>query len=868
MKQEPPKLVLRFLRLFCRADYLEEIEGNLLELFDAQASDNLKKANRQFCWQVLLHFRPDFIKSFKITQMINTGILSNYFKTAIRGLSKHKSYTFINIAGLTTGMACFLLIGFYIQHKLSYDKHHPDVDQLYRISILEEGASFQGSESYAVTPYPLKIALKEEFPDVVEEVTLFEIDPRTLKHEGEVYRATGLFTDPDFTSIFPVKVLFGNVDAYLADPNSIILTETLAKKIYNKTDVIGQTLTLDNEEMLTVRGVIEDLPKNQHFSFDYMTSDFNIPYHKYNLEQWNSNNYRTYVKLRKGYAPALFEKQMAVFDKYLEPAYAEFPFQAKFFLQPVKDIHLKSKIKMELATNSDIRYIYLFACIAVIILLLAYINYMNLTITRTVGRAKEVGVRKVMGAHKKQLITQLLSETMILSVISLAFAVAAVFFLVPAFGQLLDLPEKFTLISQSKNLLILLGIVLLIAILAGLYPAIFIANASPANAFRGQFLKRLKSGAVLRNSLVIGQFTAAIILATGSLIIYQQLQYIQQKKLGFSREQVVLVPWSSISMTDHQVPLRNELMSHPQIKNVAFGNEVPIKTTNQGLVEEWEGNTDKRHISVYRMYVDENYLDLFEIPLIAGRGLRVEQPEDSIRSYVLNETAIKQIGWDAASAIGKQFRGGQVVGVVKDFHFQRLSLDIEPLFFTNIRKRYNSYGKIAIKVGTNNLESTLAHIQKTVKSQIPNLPYEHIFMDDAFNNLYTAERNFGRAFNIFTFLALFIACIGLLGLVSHHVVQRTKEIGIRKVLGASTFGIVSLLAKDFLKLVFLALIIAIPIAWYGMQLWLEDFAYRINIQWWVFLLVGLATLLLAFLTIGTKSLKVAMANPIQSIRNE
>ncbi|GAB5553277.1 MAG: ABC transporter permease [Saprospiraceae bacterium] len=865
MSQEPPKTALRFLRWFCREDYLEEIEGDLFELFDVQASENLKKANRQFNWQVLLHFRPDFIKSFKITPMINTGILSNYLKTAVRGLSKHKSYTLINIAGLTTAMTCFLLIGFYIQYKLSYDQHHPNVDQLYRVSILQENNAFQGSEAFAVSPLPLNPALKEEFSEV-EAVTSFEMDNQTLRFAEEIYQEQGLFTDPYFTDIFEVKVLAGAVDEYLSDPGSIILTKSLANKIFGKVDVIGQTLIFDNEKAITVRGVIEDLPKNQHFSFQYMTSYKNYPNHNYDLDKWNSNNYRTYLRLQEGYAPAALEARMSVFDKYLEPAYAAFPFQAKFFLQPVKDIHLKSKINMELGTNSDIRYLYLFACIALIILLLAYINYMNLTITRTVGRAKEVGIRKVMGAMKKQLVTQLISETMILSMISLVFAIGAVLFLIPSFSQLLDLPEAFTLFSKPKELLILMGIVLLIAGLSGLYPALFITNVSPTNAFSGQFLNRLKSGAILRNSLVIGQFTAAIILAAGSLIIFQQLQYVQEKKLGFSRDQIVYIPYSRISMTDHQDPIRNELMKHPQIQNVAFGNEVPIATTNQGIVDRWEGNTDKSHIYIYRNYVDPNYLDLFEIDLIEGRGLGEVADADSIKPYILNEAAVKKIGWE--SAVGKQFRDGQVVGVVKDYHFQTLSLDIEPLFITHIRKRYNSYGKIAIKIGTQNLESTLAHIQQTIKSQVPNLPYEYHFMDDSFNDLYQAERNFGQAFNIFTLLALFIACIGLLGLVAHHVVQRTKEIGIRKVLGASAFGIVGLLAKDFLKLVALALVIAIPIAWYGMQLWLEDFAYRITIQWWVFLLVGFATLLIAFLTIGTKSLKVALANPIKSIRNE
>lgn len=865
MNKEPPKLALRFLRWFCREDFLEEIEGDLFELFDAHATDDLKKAKHQFSWQVLLHFRPDFIKSFKITPMINTGILSNYLKTAIRGLSKHKSYTLINIAGLTTGMTCFLLIGFYIQYKLSYDKHHPKADQLYRVSILEENNAFQGSEAFAVTPLPLNPALKEEFSEV-EAVTSFDIDKQTLSLADEVYQEQGLFTDPYFTDLFEVNILEGAVEEYLSDPGSIILTKSLAQKIFGKVNVIGQTLTLDHEKTMTVRGVIEDLPKNQHFSFQYMTSYKNYPNHNYDLDKWNSNNYRTYLRLPKGYDPSTLEAKMSVFDKYMEPAYADFPFQAKFFLQPVKDIHLKSKINMELGTNSDIRYIYLFACIALIILLLAYINYMNLTITRTVGRAKEVGVRKVMGAMKKQLITQLISETMILSVISLTFAIAAVLFLIPVFSQLLDLPKAIELFSKPKEILVLFGIVLLIAGLSGLYPAIFISNVSPTNAFRGQFLKRLKSGAILRNSLVIGQFTAAIILAAGSLIIFQQLNYIQEKKLGFSRDQIVYIPYSRISMSDHQDPIRNELMKHSQIQNVAFGNEVPIASTNQGIVDRWEGNTDKSHIYVYRNYVDPHYLDLFEIDLIEGRGLGQVAATDSIVPYILNEAAVKQIGWE--SAVGKQFRDGQVVGVVKDYHFQTLSLNIEPLFIAPIRERYNSYGKIAIKIGTQNLESTLAHIQQTVKSQVPNLPYEYHFMDDSFKELYQAERNFGQAFNIFTLLALFIACIGLLGLVSHHVVQRTKEIGIRKVLGASAFGIVRLLAKDFLKLVALALIIAIPIAWYGMQLWLEDFAYRINIQWWVFLLVGLATLLLAFLTIGTKSLKVALANPIESIRNE
>ncbi|MEL6942110.1 MAG: ABC transporter permease, partial [Bacteroidota bacterium] len=786
-------------------------------------------------------------------------------KTAFRNLTKNKMYTLINILGLTVGMTCFILIALYVQYEMSYDQQHEKADQIYRIAQQQKGNTFKGTDYFAVAPIPITAALMDEFPEV-EAATSMQLANNLFSKEEKVFFEEGIYADTYFFEVFSVPVIEGEGKTALEDPNSIILTQSLAEKYFGQSSPIGQTLLFRNEQLLTVKGVIEDVPKNQHFTYDYISPIQN--YLEYDRDQgrWGSNNYKAYVRLQEGVNHQDFTAKMNIaFAERVADAYSNAPFSAKYFLDPIKDIHLYSNINFEPGKNSDIRYIYLFTSLAFIILLLAAINYMNLATARSARRSKEVGVRKVLGAKKGQLIYQLLGESFLLTLLSFLLAIALASFLLPFFNNLVGIKIPFQVVGNQWLFVGMLVVALLIGGLSGLYPSVVLSSINPVKAFRGSVNKSYKDGTSLRNILVVGQFVTAIVLGTGGMIVYGQLQYIQNKKLGYNREQVMYIDFRDNEVNKKANLIEEQLLQHPNIQKISFARNLPLNTLNQGVIDEWEGNEEKRNLWTYRFFVDENYIDLFEIDLVEGRNFSSAIPTDSTDTYILNETAVKAIGWE--SAIGKGFRGGKVIGVVKDYHFQPFDLAIEPLFMA-FRGNTSDGGNIIIKAQTDDLENTVAHIQNTMKTLIPQYPYEVEFMDETFNNLYESEQRFGKAFNIFTLLALFIACMGLFGLVSHHVLQRTKEIGIRKVLGASVSSIVALLSKDFLRLIIIAFVIAIPITYYAMNQWLENFAYHIDIQWWVFALTGIGAIGVAFLTVSAQSIKAALTNPINSLRNE
>jgi putative ABC transport system permease protein len=792
-------------------------------------------------------------------------MLRNYFKITLRNLVRNKVYSFINIAGLAVGMTCFILIALFIQYEMSYDTQHEKAKQIYRVAQRQKGNEFRGTDLFAKTPAAMAPTLEAEFPEV-EVATTVQVHKALLGKEGRVFSEQGLFTDEHVFDVFTFPVVEGAGKEALRDPNTILLTHSLAKKYFANENPLGKTLSLQNERPLTVRGIIADIPQNQHFTFNYITSYKNYPYYEGNRNTWNTNNYHTYMVLQNGSDYQEFEKKLASLDKYLT-SYKGLPFTPSFFLQPLLSIHLYSHLNFEMGANGDIRYVYIFASIAFVILLLASINYTNLTTAQSARRAKEVGMRKVVGAERSQLVYQFLGESMLLTLISFVLALGLAKLLLPAFNGLLGQTISFQAIGTPWILVAMLIAALLISGLSGVYPAVFLSALAPIHALKGGFMKSYKQGISMRNMLVVGQFAASIVLAIGSVVIYQQLDYIQHKELGYSRDQIVYVPYWDVDIIQKIPTIRSELLRNPQIEKVSFPVYMPLNMISETIVKEWEGNDRQGDFFVYNNYIDYDFIDLFEIKLKEGRNFSPDYPTDSVESYILNESAVKALGWE--SAVGKQFRDGKVIGVVKDFHFQPLGLAIKPLFLA-LRQGRGAMNTehIAIKVKTGDLDNTLAAIQQTIKNFVPHIPFEYRFMDEAYAQLYQSEQRLGLAFNIFTGLALFIACIGLLGLVSQQVMQRTKEIGIRKVLGASVAGIMFLLSKDFLKLVFLALIIAVPLAGYAMSRWLEDFAYRIDLAWWIFALAGIVALAIALVTISFQALKAALANPVKSLRNE
>ncbi|MEM1319164.1 MAG: ABC transporter permease [Bacteroidota bacterium] len=865
----PPQLATRLLQWLLKPELAEEVLGDLEEKYWLQIDKTSKrKADLNYWYQSLNYLRPFAIKRLLFTDLNPFFMFNSYFKIAWRNLFKQKLFSFINVTGMSLGLCCFILIALYIQYEMSYESQHEKADRIYRLAQHQPGNEFRGTDRFAIAPVPIAPSLVERFPEVEAATTNTQLTDRFWL-DGKIFYEQGLYADTALFDIFTYPIIEGDVQAALRDKSSIILTQSMAQKYFGKASPIGKVIEMNPERQLTVKAVIEDIPDNQHYDFSYIVSIEN--YEEYVSDKkgwkWANNSYSAYVLLPEGYDYHELEKKMSVFDEDLKYAYRELPFTARFFLQPLKDIRLYSQLNFERKPNGDIRYIYLAISIAIIILLLALINYMNLATARFRQRAREVGVRKVLGARRGQLVSQFLLESLLITIISFGIATGLANLLLPLLNDLLGLTIPFELIGNQMILIGFLIAALTFGALSGLYPALMSSAVSPVRALKNKWFKHQKESRFFRNTLIVGQFTAAIVLAISSVLIYQQLQYINTKKLGYNRDQVVYVPYRNQNIMAKASTIRNELLKHPNIEKVAITSALPLNTYNQGIVQEWEGNEDQREVYVYRTRTDYHYLDLFEIPLVEGRNFSLDHPSDSMNTYILNEAAVKALGWE--TAVGKSFRGGKVIGVVKNFHFQPLDFSIEPMFITFYNETTSYYyGQIAMKINMDDWASTTAHIQSTLGEIMPEIPFKLRYMDESYAKLYASEQRFGHFFNIFSLLALFIACIGLFGLVTHHIMQRTKEIGIRKVLGATVFNIVNLVTKDFLKLVALSALLAVPLSWWGMNSWLEDFAYRIEISWWVFALVGGLAIAIALATIGLQSIKAATANPVDSIQSE
>ena len=867
MQVRPPKNALRFLRWFCRHDYVEEIEGDLVEIFESQAIDRPQSARRQFWWQVLLHFRPDFIRSFHSNRVINTAMLIHYLKVAWRNLSRHRLYSFINLSGLTVGMTCFLLVAFFIQYQLSYDRHFPDTDRIYRVIQQQKGNAFRGSDLFAVTPRPLASAISEQIPEVEGAVRLGL--QQDLLYGMEIFFPVQLlYTETGFVDFFPLDILYGEGRSALQDPSTILLSRTMAEKYFGTQSPLGKTLLLNDKKELVVRGIYEDFPNNQHFQAGGILSIENLPNWKGEQGKWASNSYYTYIKLKDGVKPSGVEESFRVFDEYVEAAYRQFPFSARYMLQPISSIHLDSGVNVENQARSDVRYIYLMGAVAILILLIAAINYMNLATVRSARRSTEMGVRKVMGAVRGQLVSQILGEAFLLTICSFIASVLLVRFLLPYFGYFLDMEVPFRVAGNAWTFIGMIFLAILIGGLSGLYPAWFISAVNPVKAFSGTFLGKPGSQFSLQSLLMVGQFTTAVVLAVCAVVMYQQMKYIQNKKLGFNKDQIVYVSYFGRELGQNTDHIRNELLKNVNIKEVSVSTNLIVETYNQGIVDSWEGKSGERDLYCYRYHVDEHFLDLFDIPLKSGRNFSLSHPTDSTQSYLLNETAARAIGWTAESAIGKSFAEGRVIGVVEDFHFQPMDLKIEPLY---IRYRHpdnqsTDFGYVSMKVNTNHLEETLPYVLATFKNEAPRKIFEYRFLDETFENMYLGEKRMGQAFSVFTLIALFIACIGLFGMISYQIVQKTKELSIRKVLGATTMGLVAWLSRDFLKLISIAVFIAIPFSVLVISRWLDHFAYHTPVHWWVYVIVSVPVFLIAGMTVGFQSFRAARTNPAHALK--
>ncbi|GMN07973.1 ABC transporter permease [Croceitalea sp. MTPC5] len=789
-------------------------------------------------------------------------MFKNYLKIAWRNLNKNKSFSILNILGLSIGMACSILILLWVQNEVSYDQFHTDADRTYRFIV--NSGDFKTAVSSAGMG-----------PDLMDELSEIESVVRTTKFQKVLFHVNDkvyeegqfMYVDDNFLSFFDFPLLQGEAVSALENPNTIVLTQTMAQKYFGDDNALGKTIKLNNNKNLKVTGVLKDLPSNSHFKFDFIAPTSTIISIDQNLanKTWGNFDYYSYFKLDKNVALSktgvgdLEAKINAIADKRLSND------AFNFRLQPLTDIHLYSDLQIDVAGHGNIQYVNIFLVVALFILVVACINFMNLATARSAKRAKEVGLRKAIGAYRGQLIGQFLSESILLSFISLVLAIVLVFLTLPFFNEISGstLGVDITDGSFWGGLVV---IVLVTGLFAGSYPALYLSRFNPIKVLKGN-LKKTGGNLFLRNGLVTLQFiiSAVLIVATG--VVYHQLNFIKDKNLGFDKSNMIIVPFRG-ALGEKRDALAATLEQHPLLKNYSIFNNVPTDLDTGTTDIFWNGKDETDGIVVPDLGMDDRFIDLFGIEVLAGRGFS-EEFTISDKNYVINETLMKLMGKNLDNIIGEPLalndRDGQVVGVVKDFHFKPLQYNIEPLV---LRQEENNPGFLAVRTTMNQTEASIAALENIHAELNPAFPFSYSFLDADLEKLYDSEQQMSTIFNILALLGIFISCLGIYGLSAFIAEQRIKEIGIRKVLGASVQSITTLLSKDFLKLVLTAIVLAIPISWYFMSKWLEDFAYRTTISWWIFALAGLLALTIALLTVSYQAIKAAIVNPVKSLRSE
>lgn len=803
-------------------------------------------------------------------------MLRAYIKTFWRNLARNKTFSFLNIIGLSAGLTCFALIALWVSDELSYDKFNTNYNRIFRLVSTAKTAT--GTEQSAVTSAPMAKALKNDYPEIANTVRL-RMREEIITHNGQQVLQPGiLLTDPSFFDIFSYHVSRGNQATALNEPYSIILTNATAKKYFGDKNPIGQTLLLNMYDTTgyaatyTVTGVMPDPPQNAHFAFTMLASFKTIEVARpdvLTVDGWGDASIYTYVLLREGVNhKTLSNKIVQFYDNHVGELSASWRSIYFYNLQPLGDIHLRSKLQHEIAPTGSITQVSVFSAIAIFILLLAGINYTNLATARSVNRAKEVGVKKVLGAGRKQLMLQYLSESVLTTLLALVLSDIAAVVLKPAFYQLTG--KDLSLLSSPLLLVLLFVVTIILGVLSGIYPAIVLSAFQPVVTLKGAF-KSSDKGIALRRTLVIFQFVITVVLITSILVIYLQMSFIKHKDLGYNKDALVFVRVNgNTDVVKGYEAFRNELERSSLISGITTSNSMIIGGLGQGGSETIDNKGNALQVNTARLRADTNFFQVYGINLVTGRNFTRVSASDSILQFILNETAVKKIGWiNNNAAIGKPFRIGDtkgvVVGVTRDFHFNSLEQSIEPLV---IYPTGGHFSRITLKADVGKADQLIAYTRKTWKKHFPSALFDYDFVSQQIKKQYQAEERFSQLFSYFALLSLLIACFGLYGLIAYTVFQKTKEIGIRKVLGATAGRIAVLLSSGLVKLVLLACIIAVPVAWYVMNKWLEDFAYRIELSWWMFAGAGALVLCVALLTVGVQSIKAATVNPIKNLRTE
>ncbi len=798
-------------------------------------------------------------------------MIRNYLKTALRHTARNKAYSLINIAGLAIGMACCILIAQYVAYELSYDNYHLEGDRIFRVA--QDGQSQQERRIGAVTSAPMAPALKEDYPQIEYAARMMRVGNLLVKRDEKVfYEERCWFAETDLPRILTISFLEGDSQTALERPMTVVISQRLARKYFGDESPIGQILDIQGFDC-EVTGVLANCPQNTHFKYDLLLSFSTLEATGPGLlSNWFLSNFYTYVKLAPNTDLAAFSEQLKVFaERHVGEELKASGETLILFLQPVRSIHLYSHLIGETEPSGSPLYLYIFCTVGFFILLLACINFTNLTTARFTGRAKEVGLRKAVGAGRFRLAVQFLSESVLLSAAALVVALVLVELASPLFNQLTGIGFHIGSLIEPAWLLALIGLAIVVGIASGSYPAFFLSAFRPADILRGTSTSG-RGGTTLRKVLVVGQFSISIILVIGTLLAYQQINFMKNKDLGFDKEQKLVIPLGRAARAvEGFESIKTEFSRHTGVVGATASAQLPgqhLSCWTTKLATE----SDEKLRAMNYMYVDYNFIPQYGIDVLAGSAFGEQNDDELQGGYIINQTAVEQFGFSSPQeAVGKRMVGCydekemEIMGVVADFHYRGLQSIVEPLVMLY---RPRMFRNVTLTVRTEDAEQTVAFVKEKWQELFPEYPFDYFFLDASFDRQYRTEEKVSKIFAVFTFLGLFIACLGLLALASYAAERRTKEIGIRKVLGASVGSIVGLLSREFLLLVAIANLIAWPVAYYAMSRWLEEFAYRINIGLGTFLLAALFALIITLITVSSQAIKAALTNPVDTLRYE
>jgi putative ABC transport system permease protein len=809
-------------------------------------------------------------------------MLKNYLKVAWRNLVKNRTFSIINIAGLAVGLACFILIALYVTDEISYDKYNEKAGRIYRV---DSDIRFGGTDlKLAVCSDPMGATLKKDYPQVEQFTRIYTSNGSKLIKKGDQFinENNVAHADSTFFDVFTLPAIQGDTKTALNEPNTVVVTESSAKKFFGTVDAVGKVLETNDRNHTTykVTAVIRDMPRASHFNFDFIFSMDNV---EYGWGNFLSHNFQTYIVLKPGADYHAFERNFTqVIDKYILPQAKQFMQinsmdefrksgnRLEYSLMPVTDIHLHSDRFPELGVNGNIQYVYIFSAVALFILLIACVNFMNLSTARSSNRAKEVGIRKVLGTEKKSLIGQFLTESTLMVFLALLIAIGLVWVAVGYFNDISGKSLNMAALFQPGYLLFLLLLPVVVGAMAGLYPAFFLSSFQPITVLKGKINKGFRRN-YLRSGLVVFQFFTSIILMIGTIVVYRQLNYIQNRKIGFNKDQVLVISGTG-ALGTNQDAFKNEVSKMSGVKAASFAGYLPVSNSsrNDNTFSTEAVMNQKNGFNMQVWNVDYDYIPVMGMEMLKGRNFSPQYGGDS-SGVIINESTAKVIGFD--DPVGKKLYSSDgngktteytIVGVVRNFNYESLRQNIGPLC---MRLGYNKWAT-AFKIAASDAKPLISNIESKWKAMAPGMPFSYQFLDEAFDNMYRTEQRVGKVALSFALLAIFIACLGLFGLATYMAEQRTKEIGVRKVLGASVSNIVSMLSKDFARLVIIGAVIAFPVAWWAMNRWLQDFAYRVDLGWWIFLVAAALTLMIAIITVILQAVKAALANPVKSLRTE